>query len=101
MDREWPEEKRQHFMRVVARHPELQGIHDLRTRTSGTQDFVQFHLWVDPDMTVADAHRVMDEVEAKLVEEFPATEILIHIDPEGQVDKEGVLPSHLAEEATR
>jgi ferrous-iron efflux pump FieF len=101
MDREWPEEKRQHFLRVAARHPELAGIHDLRTRTSGTQDFVQFHVWMDPNMTVADAHRVMDEVEDKLAHEFPATEILIHIDPEGQVDKEGVLPSHLAEEATR
>jgi ferrous-iron efflux pump FieF len=101
MDREWPEEKRQHFLRVAARHPELAGIHDLRTRTSGTQDFVQFHVWMDPDMTVAEAHRVMDEVEDKLAHEFPATEILIHIDPEGQVDKEGVLPSHLAEEATR
>ncbi len=101
MDREWPEEKRQHFLRVAARHPELEGIHDLRTRTSGTQDFVQFHVWMDPNMTVAEAHRVMDEVEDKLCHEFPATEILIHIDPEGQVDKEGVLPSHLAEEATR
>jgi ferrous-iron efflux pump FieF len=101
MDREWPEEKRQHFLRVAARHPELAGIHDLRTRTSGTQDFVQFHVWMDPNMTVAEAHRVMDEVEDKLAHEFPTTEILIHIDPEGQVDKEGVLPSHLAEEATR
>ncbi len=101
MDREWPEEKRQHFLRVAARHPELEGIHDLRTRTSGTQDFVQFHVWMDPNMTVAEAHRVMDEVEDKLAHEFPATEILIHIDPEGQVDKEGVLPTALAEEATR
>ena len=101
MDREWPVEKRQRFLAVAARHPELAGIHDLRTRTSGTQDFVQFHVWMAPDMTVAEAHRVMDEVEDKLAHEFPATEILIHIDPEGQVDKEGVLPSHLAEEATR
>jgi ferrous-iron efflux pump FieF len=101
MDREWPEEKRQHFLRVAARHPELAGIHDLRTRTSGTQDFVQFHVWMDPNMTVAEAHRVMDEVEDKLAHEFPATEILIHIDPEGQVDKEGILPTALAEEATR
>ncbi len=101
MDREWPAEKRQRFLEVAARHPELAGIHDLRTRTSGTQDFVQFHVWMDPEMTVAEAHRVMDEVEDKLAHEFPATEILIHIDPEGQIDKEGVLPSHLAEEATR
>ena len=101
MDREWPEDKRANFLSVAARHPELAGIHDLRTRSSGTQDFVQFHVWVDPMMTVAEAHRVMDEVEDKLAAEFPGTEILIHLDPEGQIDKEGVLPSHLAEEATR
>ncbi len=101
MDREWPEAKRQRFLEVAARHPELAGIHDLRTRSSGTQDFVQFHVWVDPDMTIAQAHRVMDEVEERLIAEFPGTEVLIHLDPEGQIDKEGVLPSALAEEATR
>lgn len=101
MDREWPEEKRQHFLRIAARHPELAGIHDLRTRSSGTQDFVQFHVWVEPTMTVVEAHHVMEEVESALEREFPGTEILIHLDPEGQIDKEGVLPLHLAEEATR
>jgi len=89
MDREWPEEKRRRFLAVAARHPELKGIHDLRTRSSGAHDFVQFHVWVDPDMTVAEAHRVMDEVENKLADEFPGIEILIHVDPEGQVDHPG------------
>ena len=89
MDKEWPAEKRQRFVDVAARHPELKGIHDLRTRTSGAHDFVQFHVWVDPDMTVAEAHHVMDEVEHKLQAEFPECEILIHLDPEGQVDEPG------------
>jgi ferrous-iron efflux pump FieF len=89
MDREWPEEKRRRFVEVAARQPELKGIHDLRTRTSGARDFVQFHVWVDPTMTVADAHRVTDEVEQRLEAEFPGTEILIHLDPEGQVDEPG------------
>lgn len=101
MDKEWPEEKRQHFLQIAARHPELAGIHDLRTRSSGTHDFVQFHVWVEPSMTVAEAHHVMEEVENVLEREFPGTEILIHLDPDGQIDKEGVLPRHLAEEATR
>jgi len=91
MDKEWPEEKRHRFLEVAARHPELKGIHDLRTRTSGARDFVQFHVWVDPDMTVADAHRVIHEVEHKLSDEFPGCEILIHVDPEGQVDEPGNL----------
>ncbi|MEO7383678.1 MAG: cation diffusion facilitator family transporter [Novosphingobium sp.] len=86
MDQEWPDEKRHRLIEVLGRHPELRGVHDLRTRTSGTRDFVQFHVWVDPEMTIRDAHRVMDEIELKLHAEFPALEILIHPDPEGHVD---------------
>ena len=87
MDKEWPEERRRRFVAVAARHPEGRGIHDLRTRSSGTHEFAQFHIWVDPAMSVARAHDVMDEIEAGLAVEFPGVEILIHLDPEGQVDQ--------------
>lgn len=87
MDREWPDEKREKFLDVVRQHPELKGLHDLRTRTSGNRDFVQFHVWVDGRMTVTEAHRVMDEIEEKLQRAFPGVEILIHPDPEGLVDE--------------
>ena len=88
MDKEWPTEKRARFLEVARAHPQLRGIHDMRTRTSGTHDFVQFHVWVDPAMTVLDAHQVMDEVEAKLMAAFPGTEVLIHPDPEGHKAEE-------------
>jgi ferrous-iron efflux pump FieF len=101
MDREWPNERRQRYLAIVASHPKVAGVHDLRTRTSGAIDFAQFHIWVDPAMTVAQAHDVMDEVEANLATEFPGVEVLIHVDPAGHVDAEGVLSSSLAEEATR
>jgi ferrous-iron efflux pump FieF len=86
MDKEWPEEKRQRFLAVAARHPELRGIHDFRTRRSGARDFAQFHMYVAPDMSVAAAHDVMDAVEKSIAEEFPDVELLIHLDPEGHVD---------------
>jgi ferrous-iron efflux pump FieF len=86
MDKEWPEEKRRRFLDAAARHPQLRGIHDFRTRRSGSRDFAQFHMYVSPDMSVAKAHDVMDEVEARIAEEFPDVEILIHLDPEGHVD---------------
>jgi ferrous-iron efflux pump FieF len=89
MDKEWPEEKRLRFVEVAARHPALKGLHDLRTRTSGARDFVQFHIWMDPRMTVQAAHDVVEDVERALAAEFPGTEILVHIDPEGQVDEPG------------
>jgi ferrous-iron efflux pump FieF len=89
MDREWPDDKKRRFLEVLARHPELKGIHDLRTRTSGNHDFVQFHVWVAPEMSIREAHRVMDEIEEKLMHEFPGIEVLIHPDPEGLVDEHG------------
>lgn len=83
MDREWADDKRERLFSMIAAHPELDGIHELRTRTSGGHDFVQFHIWLDPAMNLIEAHRVMDEVEARIVLEFPGTEVLIHPDPRG------------------
>ncbi|MBB3763106.1 cation diffusion facilitator family transporter [Sphingomicrobium lutaoense] len=83
MDREWDDEKRDRFLEMVKAHPEMQGIHELRTRTSGGVDFAQFHIWLDPKMTVEQAHRVMDEIEAEISAQFPGTEVLIHPDPKG------------------
>ena len=91
MDREWPEEKRRRFLAVASSRPEAKGIHDLRTRSSGTHDFAQFHIWVDPAMTVAAAHDVVEAIEQDLAREFPGCEVLIHLDPEGQVDHPGDL----------
>ncbi|MXO70577.1 cation diffusion facilitator family transporter [Altererythrobacter buctensis] len=95
MDREWPEERRAAFLEVLARHPELRGVHDLRTRTSGADDFVQFHASVDGQMTVAEAHRLMDELEERIEAEFPGVEVLIHPDPDGLVNEEGTAAEEL------
>ncbi len=95
MDHEWPDDRKARFLEVVARHPELKGLHDLRTRSAGNRDFVQFHMAVNPDMTVRQAHDVMDEIEAKLLTEFPGVEILIHPDPEGLVNETGQAAENL------
>ena len=100
MDREWPEDRRDAFLEVIARHPDIRGVHDLRTRTSGADDFVQFHMAVDPKLTVVEAHDLMDEVEARLAREFPGVEVLIHPDPEGLVDEEGVAAEELLTDRT-
>jgi len=99
MDREWPEEEREAFLAACAEYPELAGLHDLRTRHSGSHRFVQFHVWVPGDWTIAHAHERMDSVEAALQARFPATEIIIHLDPEGHKDRETLLSSDLTERA--
>lgn len=100
MDREWPDALREAFLAAAREYPELAGLHDLRTRTSGTHHFAQFHVWVPGDWTVQEAHDRLDRVEQELRERFPGTEILIHVDPEGQIDRETMLPSEITEKAT-
>ncbi|NCP10946.1 MAG: cation diffusion facilitator family transporter [Sphingomonadales bacterium] len=87
MDKEWPEEKRLRFVEIASRFPELENLHDLRTRTSGHNDFVQFHVWMDPDLSVREAHDIVERVEEEMAREFPGTEVLIHIDPAGHIDE--------------
>jgi ferrous-iron efflux pump FieF len=99
MDREWPEKERQAFLAAAGEYRELDGLHDLRTRKSGTLRFVQFHVWVPADWTVQEAHDRLDRVEEALQERFPGTEILIHVDPEGQTDRETLLPQEITEQA--
>jgi ferrous-iron efflux pump FieF len=97
MDKEWPEEERAAFLAAAAEYPDLAGLHDLRTRSSGTHRFVQFHLWVPGQWTVLEAHDRIDAIEEALQELFPNTEILIHLDPEGHTDRETMLPTELTE----
>ncbi|MFS0772097.1 cation diffusion facilitator family transporter [Sphingomonas sp. 1P08PE] len=91
MDKEWPEGERAAFLDVAARQPGLRGIHDFRTRRSGSHDFAQFHMEVDPAITVARAHDLVEAVERNLKQRFPKVEVLIHLDPEGHVDTDNPL----------
>jgi ferrous-iron efflux pump FieF len=91
MDKEWPEEQRAAFIEVAARQPGIKGIHDFRTRRAGSHDFAQFHMEVARDITVAQAHDVVEGVETALRRVFPKVEVLIHLDPEGHVDTDNPL----------
>jgi len=83
MDRELPDDKRQRVKEIALTHPEVRAVHDLRTRSSGRIDFIQLHLELDPSISLVKAHEISDEVELKLLREFPRAEVIIHQDPAG------------------
>jgi ferrous-iron efflux pump FieF len=83
MDRELPDDARARIKAVALAHPEVRSLHDLRTRTSGRQTFIQLHLEIDGDMALRDAHQVADTVEQELQAAFPDAEVIIHQDPYG------------------
>ncbi len=83
MDRELPDDARARIKQIVMRHPEVRSLHDLRTRASGVNTFIQFHIELDPQCSLMRAHAVSDEVEHEVCAAFPHAEVIIHQDPEG------------------
>jgi len=83
MDRELPDGERDNIRAIVRRQPEVLAVHDLRTRVAGPTAFIQLHIEMDGDITLARAHQISDAVEARLQEAYPHAEIIIHQDPEG------------------
>ena len=61
----------------------VQDVHALKTRKTGPDIVIDSHIVVDPDMTVAEAHRITIEAENGLRERFGAgTQISIHVEPD-------------------
>jgi ferrous-iron efflux pump FieF len=83
MDRELADEDRERILGIARAHPETRAVHDLRTRRSGLDTFIQFHLELDPDIRLMRAHAIADAVEAEILAAFPNAEVIIHQDPAG------------------
>lgn len=90
MDREMEDAEREQIKEIVRRHPEVRDLHELRTRVAGQFRFIQFHLELDADMTLREAHRISDSVEKELLQHFPDAEIIIHQDPYGVAERRRV-----------
>jgi ferrous-iron efflux pump FieF len=90
MDRELPDEQREDIKKLVLQHSSARGLHDLRSRHSGTMTFIQLHLELDDNLSLLEAHKISDEVEMSLLEAFPGSEIIIHIDPQSVVGHEPI-----------
>ncbi|MBP2310807.1 cation diffusion facilitator family transporter [Azospirillum soli] len=87
MDRELPEEDRARIAALVKAHADARGMHDLRTRSTGTGVFIELHLELDPQLTVAVAHDITDRIETELRDAFPNAEVIIHQEPAGLADE--------------
>jgi len=83
MDRELPDAERERIRAIALAHPEVRAVHDLRTRAAGPTAFIQIHLEMDGALTLSEAHRISDHVEAQILAAFPRAEVMIHQDPEG------------------
>lgn len=94
MDREMDEAERTRIKEIVRGHGEVLDLHDLRTRIAGRDRFIQFHLELDGALSLTEAHRISDSVEAEIRAVFPEAEVIIHEDPAGVVEARASFHHH-------
>lgn len=89
MDRELPDEEREHIIALAGDDPRVLGVHQLRTRASGPFIHIQMHMELDPELTLTQAHAILVAAEARVMAAYPAADVLIHPDPRGQAAPHG------------
>jgi len=81
MDEELPTDVSENMLSLACAVPGVLGAHDLRTRISGTVWFVQFHLELPGELTLAAAHAICDRAAEAIAKGYPRAEVLVHADP--------------------
>ena len=66
---------------ICEKYPEVIDCHNFRGRKSGTKRFVEFHIWVDPAMSVAESHSLDHGIAAEIKRRFPGADVMVHIEP--------------------
>ena len=86
MDHEMDEADRQMIIDLIKSNKKVLGFHDLKTRYAGVKPFIQFHIELNENMAIKEAHQIVTELELAILAEMPNAEVLIHQDPEGVVE---------------
>jgi ferrous-iron efflux pump FieF len=88
MDHELSEEEQAQITAIVVAHDDTLGVHELRTRQSGPQRFIQFHLELDDRLSLLEAHTIGETIEKEIEAQFSPCEVFIHHDPRSVVQEE-------------
>lgn len=89
MDHELSAEARAQILALAKADDRILDIHALRTRASGPYVHIQMHAAVPGHLSLEEAHRIVVDAERRVLEMFPAADILIHADPHGRAEPHG------------
>lgn len=81
MDTEMPNSFRNKIKKMTLAFPEVKEIYQLKTRQSGSNVFVQFCVALDKDLTLEQAHDIIDKIEEALTHKEPDIQVIIHPEP--------------------
>ena len=84
MDQEISHDMQEQIIAIIKSETRAHGFHDFKSRSSGDTVFVQFHLELDGNMPLKEAHIITDNLEQQIMALFKSSEVTIHQDPREQ-----------------
>jgi ferrous-iron efflux pump FieF len=88
MDHELTTVELEQIKAIVISHESALGLHELRTRQSGPHRFIQFHLELDDNLSLLQAHSIGEAIEQEIELKLSPCEVFIHHDPTSVVQSE-------------
>ena len=100
MDVKLPADEEEWIRNIISgQRPDVHGFHRLRTRKAGNFRFIEFHVKVNPQMSVLSSHGITRELKKIIMNKLPHSTVTIHIEPcEGECTEECVAGCLLAKE---
>lgn len=85
MDKELPASERDAIKAMIVKTRGVKNFHDLRTHKSGRMILMSFDIEIEASLSFHDAHNIAKRVEDRLHAAYPCSEIMIHMDPCGDI----------------
>lgn len=86
MDTRLPKEAEASLIALIEAHPRVLDCHAVRSRTAGSQEFLDAHITVAPGTTLEEADLLEEELRALLRRENPRLDVMLHVEPAMQND---------------
>jgi ferrous-iron efflux pump FieF len=90
MDHELSAQELLQIKEIILKHDQALGLHELRTRQAGPHRFIQFHLELDENLSLLEAHSIGESIEEEITQALAPCEVFIHHDPTSVVPNQGV-----------
>lgn len=88
IDRELDDKHKATIIEQVRNTQGVLGVHDFRTRESGSVKFVQLHIELGNHLTLLEAHKIADQVERHIKTCVPGADVIVHMDPLAAISEE-------------
>lgn len=97
LDAKLPDAEEARIIAIIESHNgEFRDFHKLKTTKSGNRRYIDFHMTVEPELTVAEAHAIIGCLKKDMADEFRNTRVSVHLDPYcggGSGDENGATPA--------